>query len=63
MLLEQAYLGDEVAIDIWVQLFEQVAGVLRPIATQVFLLQEEVHAQIGFADDGGILYGEVADAW
>jgi hypothetical protein len=49
------------AIHVWIQLLQQITRMLRPVSAQMFFLQEEVHAQIGFADDCGILYGEVAN--
>jgi hypothetical protein len=51
------------AIDIRIQFLEQIASMFSSVAPQMLVLQKEVHAQICFADDGGVLDGEVADAW
>jgi hypothetical protein len=51
------------AIDIRIQFLEQIARVFSSVASQMLILQKEVHAQICFADDGGVLDGEVANAW
>jgi hypothetical protein len=56
------YLCYAVAVDIRVQLFEQVARMFCPISAQMFLLEEEVDAQVCLADYGRVLDGEVADA-
>jgi hypothetical protein len=56
------YLCDEVAVDIWIQLLEQVARMFCPISAQMLLLEEEVDAQVCLADYGRVLDGEVTDA-
>jgi hypothetical protein len=61
-VLGALYLCDEVALNIWVQFLEQVARDFCAILPQMLLLQEEVHSQICFVDDGRVLYGEVANA-
>lgn len=57
------YFCDEVSVHIWVQLFQQIARVFRPISTQMLFLEEEVHAEVCLADDRRVLYREIADAW
>jgi hypothetical protein len=56
------YFCDVMALDVWVQLLEQVACVFRPVVSQMLFVQEEVDAQVCFADYGGVLNRKIADA-
>lgn len=49
------------ALDIGIQLLQQVAAMFGTKAAKVLVFQEEVYAQIRFADHSRVLYGELAD--
>jgi hypothetical protein len=57
-----SYFCNVLAFHIGVELFEQIARVLRPVVSKMLFVQEEVDAQVCFADYGGVLDGEVAYA-
>jgi len=51
-----------VTVYIWIQFLEQIACMFGTVASQVLVLEEEVDAQVGFANNGRVLDCEVADA-
>jgi hypothetical protein len=55
-------LCDKVSLHVWVQLLEEIARVLGAEPAQVLLLEEEVDAQVGFADNGRVVDRELPNA-
>ena len=58
----RVYLCHKLALHIWIQFLEQIASVFRPETSQMLILEKEVDAQVGFANNGRVLYGKVADS-
>lgn len=56
------YLGDEAALYVRIELFQQSACVFCAGATEVCFLEKEVDAQVCLVHHGRILDGEVAGA-
>jgi hypothetical protein len=56
-----SYFCDMMALHIRIQFLEQIARVFRAVVSQMLFVQEEVDAEVCFADDSGILNRKVAD--